>query len=331
MAPQMVRPAAPSSTDTIELADMLQALPEQATPTSIGNDPALTAAVGRYIARPIRRGISFFGCDMISTQSLTLGMSMPASIWIGLVLEGSWNGRVDGVPLAMDADLRPRLLGFGENAECLDCHRMGGRTKMASFHIDSSFFDHMPGACSSFAELRSLMVRSSPEARTLPSLHLAEAFAGLLTCPFHGALEALHFESVSLMTLVESARISTEAPDRQSLPTGKAMAQSARDAIDADLGGFQSVETLARALSTNETSLRKAFKATYGITISGYVLDRRMQAAQLLLRETDLHIAQIAYRVGYRDPGNFATAYRRLFGHTPSEDRPRNQGKVVPG
>lgn len=315
-----------SDLQAIDLADVLCKAPETSGTRRAQVWQDAGSSPRHYVTRSIRDGVQFFGCDMVSDQNITVASSMPASLWIGVILEGSWHGIIDGQNLSIDADHCPKLLGFGENVECFDCHRAGRRVKMASFHIEAGFFDTMPGACGSFGQLQRMMVPDRRGPMSLGSIGLAAALAELVSSPFHGALEELHFESVSMTAIVEAARTAEgsallQKNGRNETTGVPALAFAARQEIDAALDAFDSVEGLARRLGTNETSLRRQFKAAFGTTINGYVLSQRMQAARLMVRETDLQIAQISYRVGYKDPANFATAYRRHFGHPPSRDR----------
>ena len=55
----------------------------------------------------------------------------------------------------------------------------------------------------------------------------------------------------------------------------------------------------------------------------GYLTEQRLQQAELLLRNTDRTIADIANYVGYAHLGYFAQAFRRKYGIKPSDCRSR--------
>ena len=56
-----------------------------------------------------------------------------------------------------------------------------------------------------------------------------------------------------------------------------------------------------------------------------YILAQRMETAALLLRDTDLTMAEIAHRVGYDAPEAFSRAFKRERGQTPAEWRDLRQ------
>lgn len=85
-----------------------------------------------------------------------------------------------------------------------------------------------------------------------------------------------------------------------------------------------SMEQLARSLHTNEKRLTRAFRNERGTTVFEYLRDERLRQATRLLLETSLSITQIAEELGYSSSANFATAFRRHTGQTPSEFRAAN-------
>ena len=54
-----------------------------------------------------------------------------------------------------------------------------------------------------------------------------------------------------------------------------------------------------------------------------YLTQRRVQAAQTLIRTGDLPLAEIARQTGFASPGYFSTVFRRCVGMTPGDYRRR--------
>src|SRR5262249_40150277 len=64
------------------------------------------------------------------------------------------------------------------------------------------------------------------------------------------------------------------------------------------------------------------FKESTGLPPRRYIIARRIERAQQLLRgEDDLSLAQVAARVGFWDQGHFTRHFRRLAGVTPKRFR----------
>lgn len=69
------------------------------------------------------------------------------------------------------------------------------------------------------------------------------------------------------------------------------------------------------------TKFKEAFKLANGKTFTRYVQGRRMSQAELLLRQDDLTIDQVARAVGYSCASRFSALFRREVGMLPSEFR----------
>lgn len=83
------------------------------------------------------------------------------------------------------------------------------------------------------------------------------------------------------------------------------------------------LKTLARKVGTYEKKLSGAFRRVLGTTVFEFMRDERLNVAQRLLIETDLTVTDIAAEVGFSTAANFATAFRKSLGVTPSIFRER--------
>lgn len=83
-------------------------------------------------------------------------------------------------------------------------------------------------------------------------------------------------------------------------------------------------EALAQRFDLPLSALKQCFKSIYGATIWNWLVQYRMnQAAEMLLRDRDCTVAEIAGRVGYDSPSKFAIAFRKVMGQSPTEYRSR--------
>lgn len=79
-----------------------------------------------------------------------------------------------------------------------------------------------------------------------------------------------------------------------------------------------SVEKLANLLSLSKVQLLRKIKSTTGKTPNQLLKEARLEKSRDLLQNSDQSIADIAYAVGYSDPNNFSTAYKKYFKVSPS-------------
>jgi AraC family transcriptional regulator of adaptative response / methylphosphotriester-DNA alkyltransferase methyltransferase len=86
-------------------------------------------------------------------------------------------------------------------------------------------------------------------------------------------------------------------------------------ASDLDLGA------LARRVATSRRQLQRVFAEVGETTFRRHLAEVRMRRAAELLRRGDLPVAEVARRVGYHQPAQFAKAFRRHHGAPPSRLR----------
>ena len=79
------------------------------------------------------------------------------------------------------------------------------------------------------------------------------------------------------------------------------------------------VQTLAHLCATNESKLKKVFKKVYRSTLYSYVQKLRLEEANLLLKEENMTIGEVAKKVGYRHQGHFSKLFFSTYGVYPKE------------
>ena len=80
---------------------------------------------------------------------------------------------------------------------------------------------------------------------------------------------------------------------------------------------------LAGIACMSPTKFKETFKRLNGQTVTRYIQGRRMSQAELLLRQPDLTIEQVARSVGYTCASRFSALFKREVGMLPSEYRRR--------
>lgn len=95
----------------------------------------------------------------------------------------------------------------------------------------------------------------------------------------------------------------------------------ARDLIDTRYADSLDVPTLAARAGVSPAYFARRFRATFGETPHRYLLARRLERAQFLLRETDRSVAEVCMDVGLTSVGSFTTSFKRVVGLTPTAYR----------
>lgn len=91
--------------------------------------------------------------------------------------------------------------------------------------------------------------------------------------------------------------------------------------ITGNIDTHYTLEELAKKYNISLTVMKNCFKGIYGTSIYSYVRNLRIQKSAILLKETDLKIADIAGMVGYDNASKFSCAFKKIIGTTPLEYR----------
>ena len=79
------------------------------------------------------------------------------------------------------------------------------------------------------------------------------------------------------------------------------------------------IEDLADNIGMSRVTLHRRIKNLTGISPVEFVRNIRLEQAAKLLRSCDTNISQVAYAVGFSNPSVFSTAFKNLYGYTPSD------------
>jgi len=91
--------------------------------------------------------------------------------------------------------------------------------------------------------------------------------------------------------------------------------------IDENLREDLTLPNIAQSVAISAGHFAHAFRQTTGLPPHRFVLERRIERAKTLLRETDLPITEIAQRVGCASHSHFSVMFHRTTGLTPRDFR----------
>jgi len=94
-----------------------------------------------------------------------------------------------------------------------------------------------------------------------------------------------------------------------------------RDRIEAELDKRLSLASLAKESGYSRAHFLRMFRAATGLTPHQYVLERRLSAAQQLLRQSKMSLAEIALKCGFSSQTHMNDVFRKRLGVAPLEYR----------
>ena len=132
-----------------------------------------------------------------------------------------------------------------------------------------------------------------------------------------GCLSHVEQERFLLQVMAEVTRLLGEDQD----PGTSALIGQIKRLIDQQYMDQISVTSLAGQVHLTPTYLCVLFKQSTGLTINEYLTAERIRHAKELLRQPDVRLYDICYRVGYLSPSYFSKLFKKQTGMPPSEYR----------
>ncbi len=118
-----------------------------------------------------------------------------------------------------------------------------------------------------------------------------------------------------------AARNVAEWPSHDPVTRAENLITQAIQIIDEHIYTPMAVADLAKRIGTNARKLTLLFRKKFGLTVTQYAAELRLELARRLLAETDHQIQLIGERVGYVNAGDFSRAFSRRYGQSPREYR----------
>ena len=107
----------------------------------------------------------------------------------------------------------------------------------------------------------------------------------------------------------------------------------ARDRMDREYAQPLDVPALARTALMSTAHFARRFRDAYGETPYSYLMTRRIERAQALLRRGDLSVTEVCFSVGCTSLGSFSARFTQIVGESPSAYRAHDHSELqlVPG
>ncbi|WP_442590425.1 helix-turn-helix transcriptional regulator [Pedobacter sp. AW31-3R] len=191
----------------------------------------------------------------------------------------------------------------------------------------SFLFRYLPPEHPAYTDFHSALENGLPGVFAGQNMHLTPEISAILNSidnsPHTGFCERLFMESKVielLMLQISQLKFS----QRNSLVN-----QLKRDALErmyqvreillSNMDSQLPLRTLAHMVGTNEFNLKKHFKAAFGTTVYGYLIQHKMEKAKAMLLEGEAKVAEVSLKMGYKHATHFTSAFKKYFGYLPTK------------
>lgn len=266
--------------------------------------------------------------DSVEVRDYEARALLQPAITISLILKGRVEGTIAGQPFVLDAQDGPcgYIWSMNEPASWTRAIRKDMHVRKVNISVDRNWLlgemERAGPQDDLCAYLQGLMHGPLEVQHWAPS-HRALSLAEQILQPDEGfaILEQIHLESRALELLCEAFVALSGAGPVSDAPDQSARAQMIRDFIEDRLEENLNLAGIARELGMAVNSMQRIFKATYDMTVMDYIRERRLEIAKEAMICDGLTIGQAAFKAGYKSAANFATAFKRVYGVSPSSIR----------
>ncbi|MEO4044099.1 AraC family transcriptional regulator [Hoeflea sp. CAU 1731] len=156
-----------------------------------------------------------------------------------------------------------------------------------------------------------------------PSPHAISLAEQIISAPGgQPFLQAIYIQSRVLGLIEEAFRqvchINEPAPNAPIRALDRTRLQAVDHFLDTHAGPGIAIGAMCQEIGMSENSLRRLVANAYGMPISQYIRRYMLERARQTLERDNVTISEAAYNAGYTSPANFATAFKRHFGMSPS-------------
>ena len=97
--------------------------------------------------------------------------------------------------------------------------------------------------------------------------------------------------------------------------------------LDRHIYGRTNMRETAARIFRSPSQANRIFRREYGVTPADYLLGRKIETAKLLLRNTNMPVKEVAYRLVFADEHYFSNCFKKRVGVAPGEYRSGSSGR----
>lgn len=290
-------------------------------PAHVGKENMDLTDLGPGCAVVHYRGVAF---DRIRNR-VVLEADEPL-LMIRAILTGRGDFVFEGVGQTQDSPERINLFVHGNPQDpCTSTHAANERKNVVGVMISASRLRVLCEGMGLPKPLEALDGRHA--ANAMASLAMSTAsrrlFTELVSNPYSGGLARLYGEGKVLEALASIfANLGDHGRTARRPPGGdQAKIKAACEYLLSSLAEPPSQEMLAREVGLPQRQLAKLFRQMNGMTMTEWLLERKMEKATEMLMGEDMAVKEIAHHLGYSQVSTFTAAFSRRYGCPPASYR----------
>ncbi len=148
---------------------------------------------------------------------------------------------------------------------------------------------------------------------------MQNAVSKIFSTKYTGTLRKMFLQSQITELLTHFFAHISDGEKESIKPSEKEKLYNAKDIMSKNIATPPSLNELSKMIGLNSNSLKKNFKALFGVPVFKYLQNERLEKANDLLRNSEMNIQEVSWFVGYESVSSFSNAFLKKFGFRPSK------------
>lgn len=297
-----------------------------AAPSLGAGDIAVHGRLNNYACHS---GLRVHATDTVEAHDLRTEVVTGPKVSVAIFLEGFVDLEIDGKRTRLGGGARPsgQIWVMSERAAYRRLSRKGTHVRKVIISVPPEWLGTALADAASETQALASFLSSHGATRCWTPSKRALALAEQILSPNQDSavIRNMSIESKAIEIVTEAlseftgmnASTCGETASFRALSRAQKIRAHVLENIDQDL----SLGTLAKDLGISIESMQRAFKAAYDSTVVDFVRECRLHQARKAMDQDGISVSEAAYLAGYSNPANFSTAFKKMFGLTPSQAR----------
>lgn len=299
------------------------------------HDPKLqnneTVLDGHFSVTDCPSGLVIHCNDTTARQDFDVSFVAPAGLTIMIILSGKPNIELDGIPVSMDEanfvdGVTAILWSSNQPVNVLRRVRKKERVEKVSISLGNDWLANWNKAGTRPSEgLLETLVASTRLHQWAPSERIIRNALEIISDELDNSLVGkLLAEGCAIEILREAFGIIENTLTTSKASTGKvsvrenSQARKINSFIEDNFSENLSLAEIAAAIGMSVSSMQRAYKRGFGMTVMDSIRQRRLECARAALLFDGATVAQASRAAGYKSASNFTNAFFKQFGMLPS-------------
>ncbi len=280
---------------------------------TVGRPPHLPCFSGQFGINELGGGQTVHQSRIEPEVEFETSFTAQTGVLVTVILEGKMEFSLNNAPYCFEVESTPVAIAWANQTpvEVARRSRKPDTLEKVQVHTPLSFFDtpwHTEGG--DFLDSHAQVLVWNPG---VPASKAAKALVqDQSASPLRKRMAMARFAVEAMDSLVENLEVLRGARPQQRIAM-------ARTYVEQTAERQPSLGEIATATGYSVSSLQRAYRSTFGLTVIEHQRQILLDHAMASLRKGGISVGQAAIAAGYSNATNFSSAFQRAFGMCPSQ------------